>query len=596
MSSPQGGSGSVHHDDPRDGASTFDRPTSATSSTAQSAVHADPAISSGEETEPISTAYETMRTGKEDSDAPPLALSTLDTTSPRSSTDSGQRRVLPEIASPSPSSSNGYHLSMNADTNADADDGVTEEGNNDDVEHLAVSHTDPSPASPVAHVYETVVQSDPARVQVQGTQSPRTSWPSGLNAQEQYTADYSLLSSGNDQEEESYGPDLRVYAANNDLRQSTDAERQGDPARRASQDSRRARMMGSVTAMPEFALPRWQPDAEVTYCPICRAQFSFFVRKHHCRIIIPHQYIVRPRGSDIMMPPRLLIDGLGSGYFESNTLSGGERVRLCNPCVPDPNTAPPHSPSPSIGTTRPPSHHRSRSSLTGSQSIAHPSHRYGTVFTGADNIDPLRLYSRARSITMDLAAQNSTSAAPSALHMSAPDTDDRETFQRLLRRLQEVRTVSSSRSRHASFGYDSVPSSSRQRALPRPPTIAEEDECPVCHHELPARSLPDFESLREAHINACVEAHSTYGSPRRRQGEESAPAAPPRRSGMYAYSATEKDCVDDAECTICLEEFIVGIPMARLECLCRFHKSCISAWFVNHPGRCPVHQHDGFGF
>jgi hypothetical protein len=70
----------------------------------------------------------------------------------------------------------------------------------------------------------------------------------------------------------------------------------------------------------------------------------------------------------------------------------------------------------------------------------------------------------------------------------------------------------------------------------------------------------------------------------------------PRRTGMYVYPATEKDCVDDAECTICLEEFTVGIPMARLECLCRFHKSCISAWFINHPGRCPVHQHDGFGF
>ena len=33
----------------------------------------------------------------------------------------------------------------------------------------------------------------------------------------------------------------------------------------------------------EVVVPRWQPDAEVTYCPICRTQFSFFVRKHHCR-------------------------------------------------------------------------------------------------------------------------------------------------------------------------------------------------------------------------------------------------------------------------------------------------------------------------
>lgn len=33
----------------------------------------------------------------------------------------------------------------------------------------------------------------------------------------------------------------------------------------------------------ELVLPRWQPDAEVTFCPICRTQFSFLIRKHHCR-------------------------------------------------------------------------------------------------------------------------------------------------------------------------------------------------------------------------------------------------------------------------------------------------------------------------
>lgn len=33
----------------------------------------------------------------------------------------------------------------------------------------------------------------------------------------------------------------------------------------------------------DIVLPRWQPDAEVTICPICRTQFSFLVRKHHCR-------------------------------------------------------------------------------------------------------------------------------------------------------------------------------------------------------------------------------------------------------------------------------------------------------------------------
>lgn len=36
-------------------------------------------------------------------------------------------------------------------------------------------------------------------------------------------------------------------------------------------------------APPQIVLPRWQPDSEVTYCPICGTQFSIFVRKHHCR-------------------------------------------------------------------------------------------------------------------------------------------------------------------------------------------------------------------------------------------------------------------------------------------------------------------------
>jgi hypothetical protein len=206
------------------------------------------------------------------------------------------------------------------------------------------------------------------------------------------------------------------------------------------------------------------------------------------------------------------------------------------------------------------------------------------------------------------------------------------------------------------------------RPLPAIPRIREEDECPVCHRELPPRSLPNFETARANHITKCIDdqiaVHSrrppARDSSNRRlllstsgpQGSQhansepstssnaitlsqaiaippSAPQAPPppypntpegrtaarealhaavvlgsqslsqeplRRTGMFPYRATEKDCVDDAECTICLEEFEVGVPMARLECLCRFHRKCIEQWFVGHPGRCPVHQHDGYGF
>ncbi len=108
----------------------------------------------------------------------------------------------------------------------------------------------------------------------------------------------------------------------------------------------------------------------------------------------------------------------------------------------------------------------------------------------------------------------------------------------------------------------------------------------------PIANTPEARTRAREEAHAAVVFAATQGS----SSQPSSSASPIRRTGMFPYKATEKDCVDDAECTICLEEFEVGVPMARLECLCRFHKSCIQEWFVGHPGRCPVHQHDGYGF
>lgn len=119
--------------------------------------------------------------------------------------------------------------------------------------------------------------------------------------------------------------------------------------------------------MDGITLPRWQPDAEVSECPICGTVFSFWRRKHHCRkcgrvvcaacsphrITIPRQFIVRPPESTALPSsssptpaPPPIIDLTGDDSFSTSStinpaLGGGEEVRLCNPCVPDPNPNPP---------------------------------------------------------------------------------------------------------------------------------------------------------------------------------------------------------------------------------------------------------------
>lgn len=65
------------------------------------------------------------------------------------------------------------------------------------------------------------------------------------------------------------------------------------------------------------------------------------------RITIPYQYIVQVPVEGAVMGscvsiPRPSVDAARAGSSrEVATLGGGERVRLCNPCVPDPNIAPP---------------------------------------------------------------------------------------------------------------------------------------------------------------------------------------------------------------------------------------------------------------
>jgi Ring finger domain len=189
----------------------------------------------------------------------------------------------------------------------------------------------------------------------------------------------------------------------------------------------------------------------------------------------------------------------------------------------------------------------------------------------------------------------------------------------------------------------------RQTTLehPRPPRrqIAEEDECWVCHEELPSRELTNFQDLRDSHVQACLVGHmarlgipsspssspplseqtpiqTTGPSQAGPSGTSSIQAAVPNTpegraaareqahaavvlgqnrpspgvhrfgGAIFPYKASEKDCVQQAECSICFEEYEPGQDMARLQCFCRFHLQCIRGWYTKMPGKCPLHDHD----
>ncbi|KAF1350184.1 hypothetical protein BDV97DRAFT_286388, partial [Delphinella strobiligena] len=144
----------------------------------------------------------------------------------------------------------------------------------------------------------------------------------------------------------------------------------------------------------------------------------------------------------------------------------------------------------------------------------------------------------------------------------------------------------------------------------------EEDECPVCGTRQSPFGPGGAATDRERHVEECLSSHfAFYAGPS--TGHASSPGAdqaehqltsgtpttpgilgapsPSLRQRMLVYHATEKDCFDESgdpqECVICFEEFQPGDEMGRLECLCRFHRSCIRSWWsAKEPGSCPTHQ------
>ncbi|ORZ15666.1 hypothetical protein BCR42DRAFT_451619 [Absidia repens] len=99
-------------------------------------------------------------------------------------------------------------------------------------------------------------------------------------------------------------------------------------------------------------------------------------------------------------------------------------------------------------------------------------------------------------------------------------------------------------------------------------------ECPVCGTGL----LGMGKQRQENHLNQCLNA----GSPT---------VHPPR---YIIYTLTEGTTQLGDECPICFEEFEVGDKIARMVCLCSYHRHCLSDWLERGKG-CPIHYDSNFG-
>ncbi|KAL6235680.1 hypothetical protein BDW75DRAFT_230076 [Aspergillus navahoensis] len=358
----------------------------------------------------------------------------------------------------------------------------------------------------------------------------------------------------------------------------------------------------------EYNRPRWQPDTEVTECPICRTTFSFWYRKHHCRkcgrvvcascsphrITIPRQYIVHPPSSDRSSASALAQRATQIANLERDdssqsqaalnpALGGGEEVRLCNPCVPDPNPEPPAGyppvrPHDNSGSGSGWTRHRSYHSLS-TPSRQHPgsipdtfTSRPSRRTVGSSDYPAFTGFGGAYAPSFQ---GRPLSYGPASSSHLPPFNPSRHTF-------HYPRTSSLN-----APPTQPEPSTSRQRGSPRSSRFVDEcDVCPICDNELPAVGANGNEDAREAHIRDCIANHG-----RPLSGSPASQSPLPVR--MLAFTATEKDCVGqdgtEQECTICMEEYEVGQSLVRLECLCKFHKRCIVEWFERKK-ECPVHK------
>uniref|UniRef100_A0A914VY73 E3 ubiquitin-protein ligase ZNRF1 n=1 Tax=Plectus sambesii TaxID=2011161 RepID=A0A914VY73_9BILA len=160
--------------------------------------------------------------------------------------------------------------------------------------------------------------------------------------------------------------------------------------------------------------------------------------------------------------------------------------------------------------------------------------------------------SRRSHRTFSLPNANGDSAGPSSNAAVGTDSDSSEELD--LQRVLQLPALRFNIPRLRQGGTAGGAGSSQRRALSVFPLF--DIKCPVCNKIVPSDEA-------EVHLVMCLTR--------------------PRITYNDDILTENKD-----ECVICFEEMVAGDAIARLPCLCIYHKICIDRWFTKK-NCCPEH-------
>ncbi|KAG0296792.1 hypothetical protein BGZ96_008520 [Linnemannia gamsii] len=296
---------------------------------------------------------------------------------------------------------------------------------------------------------------------------------------------------------------------------------------------------------------KWESDHKAIDCKECHRKFSLWLRRHHCRRC---GHVVCDRCSShraTLHPSMVVYDPSSSeAYINHQALSRRgtlQSYRVCDSCYT------------TLGSGRSPS--MNNGSGSGSMQSSSASQTRQQHYPQQQQQQHFHHHQQHHTRSLHGHPGAPLSSSPSQMEGSMGVYMHNPAYG------QDMMSHSSSRSSSSSNLHPTpmVRNASSSSLM---------SECPVCGAIL--AGMEGGKAAQEAHVQECLE-----GKPG--QGRE-----PINNVRYIVYKLPADSPLVDQECAICFDEFVAGRTVARLNCLCTYHRHCIHSW-LQHGKACPVH-------